>query len=161
MSRWMLGSLVCAVAFGLVPGCSQSGALKTVTVTVTHKGQPVAGATVTFLAAAATPPASGGKDTATSQSRSGVGKTDANGRATMWTLTPGDGVAAGSYKVIVSKIVQPAPATITKEDFDKGKFAKPTPPTHELPKKYENPVTSGLTAEVSDRARDFTFDLPD
>ena len=127
----------CCVRLG--SGLQPIRRLKTVTVTVTHKGQPVAGATVTFLAAAATPPASGGKDTATSQSRSGVGKTDANGRAKMWTLNPGDGVAAGSYKVIVSKIVQPWPATITKEDFDKGKFAKPTPPTHELPEKVRKP----------------------
>ena len=58
--------------------------------TVTKKGQPVAGAAVTFVPDSA-------------DGRSAVGVTDANGAFKLTTQEQDDGAMLGSYKVTVAK----------------------------------------------------------
>jgi hypothetical protein len=90
-------------------GCGNTGGVKTIPVTaaVTYKGQPVADATIAFNPAgggAAAAPAPGGKITPALLPHPAHGRTDASGKAKMWTIEPGDGVQPGSYTVIITKL---------------------------------------------------------
>lgn len=159
-----------AVCFfvGLLVGCNNSGTLP-VTGKVTKDGQPVAGALVTFQ-----PQSAEGKPAS--------GTTDDSGAYKLTTFVNGDGALPGSYKVTVTKF----PATQTAEggsgpteysdadvdaiyremqkkgaDFSgtQGDKAGPTA-TNELPAKFANPQTSGLSAEVTaDGPKTFDFDV--
>ena len=72
-SLLLLGALLLAG----VTGCGASSDLAKVSGVVTYKGQPVEGAVVAFHCNTASVPA--------------TGTTDASGRFTLTTLTPGDG----------------------------------------------------------------------
>lgn len=93
--------------------------------TVTFNGQPVAGANVTFI------PASG---------RPATGITDDSGVYKLKTFEENDGAVVGSHKVTISK--SSAPAGNSAEELKSMKS--------ELPEKYNNPESSGLTAEVKE-----------
>ncbi len=136
-----------------VAGCS-SGDAKLVPVTgkVTYKGQPVAGAGVTFVHA-------DGKS-------SPVGVTDAGGVFTLGSST-GQGAVVGDYQVAIVKKAtrEGAPANPKPEDMIKMMKGGKTlaEPKDEIPVKYADAKKSGLTATVTgDKAKDnFTFDLAD
>jgi hypothetical protein len=111
--------------------------------TVTYKGAPVEGASVTFS------PEGGGK--------AAVGKTDAQGAFTLMTFEPGDGAVAGKYTIIITK------RTEQPEEENENSEAPAAPPVKDLlPTKYGNPNTSKLTAEVTEGGENqFTFELTD
>ncbi len=141
------------VAFA-VAGCG-SGDAKLVPVTgkVTYKGQPVAKAGVTFVH-------SDGK-------MSPVGVTDENGVFTLGSPV-GQGAMVGEYKVgIVKKAAREGmPADPKPEDMIKMMGAggkRVAEPKDEIPAKYADTKTSGLTAKVTSdkKQNDFTFDLTD
>jgi len=67
-----------------------------VTGTVTMHGAPLGGATVAFAPQAGQPTA--------------VGKTDAEGKFTLTTYAYGDGAAAGSFRVVISKTIAGPPS---------------------------------------------------
>ena len=158
----LVGSLIAWI------GCGTSNTSGTVpaAVTVTYRGQPVEGATVTFHPAG-------------SEQRGSVARTDASGRADVWTFDPGDGVMPGSYNVTVTKVVGGlSPDTyaarwggVDQESMSPQelaeyeafmKKAESEPLKHEVPEKYSRPATSDLTAEVSDGGdNQFTFELQD
>lgn len=150
--RYSMCLLVLAMTASFV-GCGSPASVEGVvatTGTVTHQGQPVEGATVTFA-----PDGSG---------RACSGLTDASGRFKMTTLQPGDGSIPGKYKVSVSKseLVGDMSHEETMayiEQHGKG----PTITVKELlPAKYKSTESSGLTAEVTEGGEnDFTFDLTD
>jgi hypothetical protein len=126
---------------------------KPVKVTVTYKGAPVSDADVSFIYQ--------GPDQIYA-----FGKTDAQGVARLKTYVEGDGAVLGTHKVTIIKVetVGEKPAA----DQDSPDYAPPTgnePPTklmHHIPTKYDNPGSSGLTAEVtSSGPNDFKFDLTD
>jgi hypothetical protein len=135
-------------------GCSgpKHPKLHPATGTVTWKGEPLAGATVSFV------PAVGAPSDAT---------TDSAGKFTI--MTGGlPGAPAGPNKVAVSKFVgagansmmaAPTPEDMMKMATDKGK--KKSTEKGEIPAKFGRPDTSGLSAEVTtDPARNvFNFDL--
>jgi hypothetical protein len=137
-----------------VAGCGPSlpaGAKPThkTTVTVTYKGAPVEGATITFLGP---------------ESTTAVGMTDAQGKAKMKTYVEGDGAIEGQHKVLISKVetVGGAPAA----DQDSPNYVPPVnvpPPQvkYHVPQKYEAPGTSGLTADVKSGPNEITFELKD
>ncbi|MCY2995400.1 MAG: carboxypeptidase-like regulatory domain-containing protein [Planctomycetota bacterium] len=158
-----------AAVTGLVvslSGCSGSGgSLKTVAVTgtVTLKGQPVEGATVSF-------------SPQSPDARAAFGSTNAAGRFSLTTLQPGDGALVGLYNVTIVKSSVPAPVAAapksdpssfeamnaSKQDHEKSKTAggKPKEPADLLPVKYKTASTSGLTADVkAGSPNDFPFAL--
>lgn len=146
-SRLVLVALVMA-SVALV-GCggkkSVPGRPKTVPVKVTvlYRGVPVAEANVQFL-----PEGSGNAAT---------GVTDANGVGRLTTFDQNDGAVPGKYRVTIRKSLQVGGSNSSDPD------APPVPATYreELPAKYMAPETSGLTAEVSESQKEFTFELTD
>jgi len=112
----------------LLPFAGCVPALVPVSGTVTLDGQPLGSAAVMF-----TPPAG----------RPVTGKTDAQGKFSLFTNSPGDGVARGQYTVTISAY---------KSEFDKrdvaGKADYVERTVWLAPQKYSSPTTSGLTAAV-------------
>jgi hypothetical protein len=116
-----LRHLAAAAAVLGVLGCGGDG-LKRVPVegTVTAKGAPVGGATVSFL------PADG------TQGEGGIGTTDADGRFTLTGSRRGDsGVVPGKYKVRVSRFVNrdgsALPADFKEADYPHAVETVPAP----------------------------------
>lgn len=121
-------------------------------VTITYQGQPVADATVTLQ------PTSG-------QPRGAMARTDAEGKAVLWTYDPGDGVIPGAYKVtVIKQPAAPDTSSMTPEEYNK--FAETAgnapPPQNELPAKYADANASDLTLDVAEGAdNNATFELKD
>lgn len=139
-----------AVVCGLVMiwGCSGSGGNvpKTVPVTaiVKYKGQPVEGATVSFVT------------TGTGISASAL--TDATGKAVMRAGPNIPGVAPGNYTVTISKV---SIETIPNPQDPDGPPLR-TEKKLGVPERYGDPKTSGLKADVSEGGnKEFTFELTD
>lgn len=139
-SKWMACVATTSIVLVLFAGCGQKTAgPKTYPVTgaVTLKGEPVAGATVTFHGA-------DGKSTA-------VGTTDAKGQYTLTAGPAGQGALAGKYQVAIVKYkaAEPAPAAKGGEYVPPDPNQPPPPaPENLLPAKYADPKTSALTADV-------------
>lgn len=132
--------LTIAMALGLLAGCGRdSSQMETVAVSgvVTFKGQPLSGATLFFV------PDKGPRAQAES---------DKDGKFRVMTYRPGDGAVPGDFKITVAKYV-PDPATANTH----------TPGSiNEVPEKYNNPTSSGLTAKVEKGKKyDLKFDLVD
>lgn len=144
--RLLIGLGLCA---GLL-GCGAGGGLTPAKGKVTYKGQPVAGATVTFVPVSGTP---------------GVGVTNDKGEFEIRSQGR-PGTSVGKHKVGVSKYdASGVNANAKPEDLMKmaGPGGKMEQPKSELPVKYAAPQLSGLEAEVtSDKSKNvFTFDLKD
>lgn len=149
MHRLVLASFA-LVSSAMVIGCGgpeanpNRPATVDVSGTVTYKGQPVEGATVTFL------PQKPGEPGAS-------GRTDASGKFGLTAFEPGDGAVPGSYLVTVVKTEAQGGGEV-QEDSDAPVVA----PKSVLPEKYNNPQGSGLTAEVKEGdPNQFTFELKD
>ena len=117
---------------------------------VTFDGEPVEGATITFR------PVEENGQTAN-------GRTDEEGQFTMGTFEGTDGVVAGDYTVMISKIKSNAPVEVLPEDdpnYDPDPKPEP-PPENILPEKYSKAETSGLTVSVSngEEISDLKFEL--
>ncbi len=103
---------------------------------------------------------------ADSQQRGGVARTDARGRADLWTFDPGDGVIPGSYNVTIAKLEHvewPDPESVGFEEYDRlTEKLEAEGPRHEVPERYSRAATAGLTAEVVDGGdNNFLFELQD
>ncbi len=121
-----------AFHFSLVSGAPMPH-LQTVPVrgVITLDGQPIAGATVTFV-----PRAKGG--------RTAAARTDGNGKYSLTTFDSGDGAAPGAYALVV----------VLKKTGPDGRAEWIVSP------KYSNAETSGLTVEVVRQGpNEFDFDL--
>ena len=146
--------LVALFAAGCASGSLPEGARPTtpVTATVTYKGAPVEGATVTFVDSG-TPPAPA------------FGKTDAQGVAKMKTYVEGDGAVIGTHQVAISKSETVGGAPAVDQDspeYDPEAAERPTTVKYLIPQKYESKVTSGLTAEVKENGpNELKFELTD
>jgi len=130
-----LMALAVAAAIAAAGGC-QPGAAgpRTVPVAgvVTFRGEPAAGATVSFQP--------------TSPGRSAAGITDASGRYQLTTTARNDGAVPGDYKVVIVKFPQTNTGTGPDEEY---RPAAPSQPRNELPEKYAAAETSGLAVTVS------------
>lgn len=130
-------------------GCSSGGLpsdAAAVTGKVTHDGQAVANAVVTFLS---------------DSGYAAVGKTNEEGVYQLSSAEIPGGTKPGSYKVMVSKIEQTGGPALTEEDpgYDPKNPSAGGPQTkHLLPQKYSKISSSGLTADV--KAGENTVDLP-
>jgi len=145
MRRWcFLVSLAAAIAAG-VAGCGDAAREGPETVkvigTVTLDGEPLAGAHVTFSPKTAGPPA--------------FGETDDQGRFSLQTFEPGDGAIAGKYLITVTKMASQGAIEFedeaAKEEYlrQHGDQASQVKFVNDVPDKYSNRKTSGLTAEIS------------
>jgi len=150
---WLLAVLFCVVS-----GCGGPARPKTATVTgtVLLDGNPVEGAQVVFICEGAP--------------RNATGKTDAAGKFSLTTFEEGDGAVLGEHKITVSKFdSSEAPAMSASDpsadygaameaagggDATLGGMIK-----RELPEKYGDAKTSGLSETVADGSNDFTLEL--
>jgi hypothetical protein len=115
-----------------------------VTGTVTYQDQPVAGANVTFM--------SEGKPLA-------LGTTDDQGVYTLST-TGSPGAVPGEHKVYITKM-EASEDTGPSKPEDMITMGPDAPEAKSLiPKKYNNPATSGLSATVTEDASANVFDFP-
>jgi hypothetical protein len=136
---------------GLSAGCggeedkwkSERPAVAPASGTVTYKGDPVAGATVTLV-----PQGEG---------TGGAGITQEDGSFTLKAFQD-PGVVPGSYRVIITKREAP-PQAGPEGGHDEGE----TPPPRDLlPSRYADPATSGITVEIpADGKDDLKFELTD
>ncbi len=138
--------------FSTVIGCSGTPAgqrpTAPVEVTITYKGAPVAGATVTFVT--------------TEEPKAANGITNEAGVATLTTYQAKDGAIIGTNLVTVSKMeVDPKgekpPADPAQADV--VGYTPLTPLKSLLPKKYSMPGTSGIQADVVKGKNTFKYEL--
>lgn len=124
-------------------GCGEGGPAKVpVSVTVTHKGQPVADTRVNLM------PSTG---------RPSFAVTDANGKATGFTTdTSGDGVPLGSYKVTLV-VHRESPGA--DEVLDASAYSAPNPADLPFPRKYLSDATTDQKVEVTEANQEFTLEL--
>lgn len=151
--------------FPLAVGCAMLGcnrsdqpATNPVRGTVTYRGQPLAGAAVTFMAEGA--------------SRAAVGKTDGAGSFQLTTYEPNDGAVAGTHVVTVKKYDSdppPLPTSPPDGSADPAEEAKYTAAMARwqvtakiaVPKKYTDRNTSDLRREVVAGENSFEIELVD
>lgn len=133
MNRTGMALLACLLA---AAGCSGSGpALARVSGTVSFEGKALAGATVCFV-----PDGSKG-----SLGRMAMGSTGADGRFSLQSFRPGDGAVIGFHRVSIAAMEHEQEAALPSAD----EIPKPPPPLKSrIPSRYNDPITSGLTAEV-------------
>lgn len=140
--RCLVGSVLMV---GLL-GCDQSdldAKLFPVSGTVTLDDQPLANASVVFLAGEGVP-GSGAR-----------GTTDAEGKYTLTTSHGGPGAAVGSYTVVINKIVMAdgspiPPGTTSIAELQTKDIVPPL---------YTNPSNSPLKATVSENSPPIDFQL--
>lgn len=102
---------------------------------IIYQGQPVEGAQVMFMPAAA---------------RQATGTTGADGRFVLSTYGTDDGAVAGEHEVTVAKMVKANPNDTSS--YPEMRAA--------IPVKYNNPRTSGLKAQVNESGDNhFLFNL--
>ena len=79
------------------------------------------------------------------------GNIDEEGKFTMSTSNPGDGVKPGEYQVAI---------TVEKEPAHGDEHGNLVPTTFLTPERYMNPATSGITATVdAGKALVVTYDI--
>jgi hypothetical protein len=137
----VLGSLV---AVGCGGGASDKPKVAAVSGTVTYKGAPVEGATVSFWKEGAP--------------RAGTGQTDAKGNFQLTTFDPNDGAVIGNHTATVVKSA--AASTMSAADMAGGtmKAAEVKDP---LPAKYADAKTSPLKFEVKSGPNTVKLELTD
>lgn len=156
----VLAGLACLVATGC--GTQQASRPKTYPVegTVKYNGQPVEGASVTFV------PKEG--STADPKPQAATAITDSSGYYSLGTFASGDGAVPGDYLVKVTKFRQPQqqqqPQNADTPDslqaflrYQQGQQA--AGPKNELPARYENEKTSGLFFTVQPGPNRFDINL--
>ncbi len=150
--------LVIFLACSSFIGCSSSVAppvpVFKVTGKVSYKGQPVAGADVTFRCDEA--------------NRSAFGRTNAEGMYKLTTFSANDGAVAGKHGVSIVLIPPSAAPAAEVASIESDNYAPPgmnqstDPPTPKstLPDIYKDPATSGLIAVIeAGRENVQNFDL--
>jgi hypothetical protein len=135
----------CGTDDGLGERFSISGA-------VTYKGEPLKKGKINFVPEK-------------SADRSASGDIEDGSILNVTTQSPGDGLAAGKYKVSITAVDDVNLDAVTKKHTgapDPVAVAKVANKAKKLiPAKYGSATDSGLTAEVSSSNRKFKFDLTD
>lgn len=135
--------VLCLVAVG---GCGRDARLPELVPLegqVTLDGQPLSHGSVTFLPSGDT------------KGRGGAAITDENGRYELEEQDGTLGVVVGSYRVVVSKLVNPDGSDFTGEDLG----PMDTSARELLPAKYSDLSQSELTAEVPPGGGNIDFQL--
>jgi hypothetical protein len=148
--RFWFRALALALAVAGV-SCGGGPKLHTVKGTVKLDGEPVPGATVTFIP----------DTTKSSGGRQATGVTDDSGAFRLETFKPGDGAMAGEYKVAV-QYGDPVTAAATMPAMKEGQSMKDAweaaqkgqkelskkKPKYVIPAKYSDPAKTILTQKV-------------
>ena len=113
-----------------------------VSITITQKGSPLAGATVTIIS-------SDGKG------HSAGGRTDSSGTASLQTPERWKGALPGEYVVAVKKWV----GETVPDPTDDSPDATRTDQKNVLPAKYGEHTSSGFQLTVGNKASHATFDI--
>ena len=133
---WPVAPLVGLIALA---GCGTEATTNPVRGTVTLDGQPLARATVQFLAQDP-----GGRDA--------LGTTDADGVFRLSTFKPRDGALAGKYKVVVRSVPEANPAVVATNVQEAMRAAskrqKPVSPPVTIAPRYSHPGKTILEQEV-------------
>jgi hypothetical protein len=144
------GSILASIGLLTLIGCGEDdgiGKRYPVKGVVTLQGEPVPKGTVNFM-----PDEAGG--------RSAAGDLKDDGSYSATTLTPGDGMLPGKYKVSITAIeidltkVHGKPGGLYRTDL-----INKAPRKLLVPKKYESPATSGLTIEVKPESNKYDIAL--
>lgn len=124
------------VGFLVVAGCSRGGPkLAKVTGTVLYEGQPLSGATVTFVP-------DGSKGT---KGRMAIGVTGPEGRFSLGSFAANDGALVGFHRVTITAM----DSVPEDQPPQPNGLPGPTPPLKSrIPARYNDPTTSGFSAEV-------------
>lgn len=134
LSVIVCGILVCFFQAGC--GGKTGPRFYKITGTISYKGKPVSGASISFIP----------QDKSARPAR---GTTDEKGQYRLTTLDPGDGVVAGKHSVAIALRAPydgPKPAHVGGAyDEELQDLGKPL-----IPEKYFSPLTSQLMAEVTD-----------
>ncbi|MGE3819977.1 MAG: hypothetical protein AB7I30_11105 [Isosphaeraceae bacterium] len=126
----------------LATGCGQSGpVMGRVSGTVTYKGQPLTKGNVSFVSTEPSRPNASGAITS-------------DGSFTLQTREPGDGAEVGEYKIAVTDIDPDSYNTALPGEA-------PKVPKSEIPAKYADANTSGLTHSVTTGSNTVTLELKD
>jgi hypothetical protein len=138
--------MAAAVVGMAAAGCGGSDGpeMAKVTGTVTYNGKPVPKGTISFQP---TDPVNGAPAN---------GIIDSDGSYRLQTTEPGDGARLGDYQVAIRSVEGEPDVPL---DYTPKK--RPPAPKSLIPKKYENPMTSGLTAKVESGSNSIDFDLKD
>jgi hypothetical protein len=139
---WVFFALTAAgVCF--VAGCSTGPEMAPVKGKVTLDGKPLAKGTIRFEAPG---------------HRAATGKIEDGEIVEMTTYKPNDGAPVGSHKVAIWATADAAPAVVTNpgqgkvgENYMSGKSL--------IPAKYNDPATSGLTADIPSGGGTVSFEL--
>jgi hypothetical protein len=117
-----------------------------VTGVVTYQGNPVEGATVTFIG----------------EKYSATGRTDSQGRYKLTTFQAGDGAVPGDYQVTIMKMAAPNYKDDESQEpsgDETGEEPNVQRPTPQIPVQYANPQTSHLRAKVLPESNQLDFPL--
>jgi hypothetical protein len=154
MSKTFISLFILSIFLITVTGCSTGKpdfAVEIVEGSVTLDGSPVEGVTVGFSPAEST------------SGKPAVGRTDAQGKFVLTATQGGQfgkGTMIGKYLVSFSKDIRSREPTAQElADADKTGVQPDIPIVSIIPKKYNDPQTSGLTAEVVKGKNNFSFDL--
>lgn len=151
----LLSMVIMAV---LLAGCSKGGLndLNKAKGVITLDGQPLANASITLIPT-------------TPNARSAGAISDEKGRFEFQTLNSNDGVAAGEYQVTVTKFIMEnaytdEEARIFSEAGGKSHKQvfpdRPEPKSvNQIPARYANQATSGLTLTIGDSNSDLKLEL--
>ena len=145
MQRTAWQGLCCWLLVCLV-GCSESRTSPVAGV-VLLDGQPLANASIQFI------PNGSGRDA--------TGTTNERGEFSMSTFDPRDGVAPGSYKIVISPPVgevDTAKYASAADAMSAAAQARPAPQST-FPKKYTSPQETPLTQEVPTGKEKLTIEL--
>jgi len=155
MQHLLILLMMCGVS---LVGCEKSGRLKGLVPAkgvVTHNGQSVSNATINFI-----------PETVTPEHRIAYATTDEQGRFTMTTLQPQDGLGQGKYKITVKKFETPSDSQPTEEQWAAIRGEAPATSSsqnlspaaaiarekanrkHLLPEKYAEANTTDLEIEI-------------
>lgn len=144
---FLLRVLIVVLPISLGAGCSKNRT-SPVKGEVLLDGKPLAGASVQFISQA--------------DGRTATGETNQDGQFTMSTFEPGDGVLAGSYKVVISPplgTADPAQYTTTEDAMNAAAKAPPKKATGPaFPAKYSRADQTPLTQDVPVKGA-VTFEL--
>lgn len=131
---------VCALA----AGCSDRPALAPVKGTVTFDGKPLAAGSITFEAKSVRP---------------ATGKIVNGEIVELTTYDPGDGVPVGQHKVSITATEDAASAVVPNPGDAKAPKANYMVGKSLIPARYNDPATSGLTAEIKKGENTVEFKL--